>query len=174
MTWSRYRKSAAQHQLWLHVDGAYGGVAIFSDQHRDLVRGIERADSITVDPHKWLAMPFAAGVILTSHPAILERAFSVAAPYMPKAAGAKLPDNSRISTQWTRRMNSLKLWLTLRVHGRQAYEELIDRQLRLARSFADWVQASEDFELAVAPTLPIVTFRLKSGGIEPAATGRPA
>ena len=57
-----------KHQLWLHVDGAYGGVAIFSDQHRDLVRGIERADSITVDPHKWMAMPFAAGVILTSHP----------------------------------------------------------------------------------------------------------
>ncbi len=156
-----------RHELWLHVDGAYGGVAIFSDQHRDLVRGIERADSLTIDPHKWLAVPFAAGVILTRHPEILERAFSVAAPYMPKAAGAKLPDNSRISTQWTRRMNSLKLWLTLRVHGRQAYEELIDRQVQLARSFAEWVKASEDFELAVVPMLPIVTFRLKSGGLSP-------
>ena len=153
-----------EQQLWLHVDGAYGGVAVFSNQHRGLVRGIERADSLTIDPHKWLAMPFAAGVILTSHPEILERTFSVAAPYMPKAAGAQLPDNSRISTQWTRRMNSLKLWLTLRVHGRQAYEDLIDRQLRLAKSFADWVTASDDFELAVAPMLPIVTFRLKSDG----------
>ncbi len=139
-----------RNQLWLHVDGAYGGAAIFSDQHRNLVRGIELADSLTIDPHKWLAMPFAAGVILTSHPEILERAFSVAAPYMPKAAGAQLPDNSRISTQWTRRMNSLKLWLTLRVHGRKAYEELIDRQLRLARSFADWIKGSDDFELAAA------------------------
>jgi aromatic-L-amino-acid/L-tryptophan decarboxylase len=156
-----------KHQLWLHVDGAYGAVAIFSDQHRDLVSGIERADSITVDPHKWMAVPFAAGVILTSHPEILERAFSVAAPYMPKAAGAHLPDNSRISTQWTRRMNSLKVWLTLRVHGRQAYEELIDRQLKLSRSFAGWVRASEDFELAVPPMLPIVTFRLKSAGRSP-------
>jgi aromatic-L-amino-acid/L-tryptophan decarboxylase len=156
-----------RHQLWLHVDGAYGGVAIFSDQHRNVVRGIERADSLTVDPHKWMAMPFAAGVILTSHPEILERAFSVAAPYMPKAVGAQLPDNSRISTQWTRRMNSLKLWLTLRVHGRQAYEELIDRQLKLSKSFAGWVKASEDFELAVAPTLPIVTFRLKPAGRSP-------
>jgi glutamate/tyrosine decarboxylase-like PLP-dependent enzyme len=153
-----------RHQLWLHVDGAYGGVAIFSNRHRNLVEGIERADSITVDPHKWMAMPFAAGVILTSHPAILERAFSVSAPYMPKAAGAHLPDNSRISTQWTRRMNSLKLWLTLRVHGRQAYEELIDRQLRLSKSFAGWVSASEDFELAMRPTLPIVTFQLKPRG----------
>lgn len=152
------------HQLWLHVDGAYGGVAIFSDQHRDLVRGIERADSLTIDPHKWMAMPFAAGVILTSHPEILQRAFSVAAPYMPKASGAQLPDNSRISTQWTRRMNSLKLWLTLRVHGRQAYEELIDRQLKLSKSFAEWVKASADFELAVPAQLPIITFRLKSAG----------
>jgi len=156
-----------RHQLWLHVDGAYGGVVIFSNQHRNLVEGIERADSITVDPHKWMAMPFAAGVILTCHPEILERAFSVSAPYMPKAAGAHLPDNSRISTQWTRRMNSLKLWLTLRVHGRQAYEELIDRQLRLSKSFAGWVSASEDFELAMRPTLPIVTFRLKPRGRSP-------
>lgn len=153
-----------RHDLWLHVDGAYGAVAIFSDHHRDLVRGIERADSLTIDPHKWLAVPFAAGVILTCHPETLERAFAVAAPYMPKAAGARLPDNSRISTQWTRRMNSLKLWLTLRVHGRKAYEELIDRQMKLSQGFAAWVKASEDFELAAPPTLPIVTFRLKSGG----------
>src|SRR5262249_50150513 len=126
--------------------------------------GIELADSLTIDPHKWLAVSFAAGVILTCHPETLERAFSVAAPYMPKAAGAILPDNSRISTQWTRRMNSLKLWLTLRVHGRRAYQELIDNQMKLAGSFADWVRASEDFELAVPPTLPIVTFQLKSPG----------
>src|SRR6476660_8547286 len=154
-----------EQKLWLHVDGAYGGVAIFSNRHRGLVRGIERADSLTIDPHKWMAMPFAAGVILTSHPKILERAFSVAAPYMPKAAGAQLPDNSRISVQWTRRMNSLKLWLTLRVHGRQAYEELIDRQLGLAKSFVRWVEASTDFGLAVPQTLPIVTFRLKLAGL---------
>jgi glutamate/tyrosine decarboxylase-like PLP-dependent enzyme len=155
------------HQLWLHVDGAYGGVAIFSNRHRDLVRGIERADSLTLDPHKWMAMPFAAGVILTRHPEILQRAFSVAAPYMPKAAGAHLPDNSRICTQWTRRMNSLKLWLTLRVHGRQAYEDLIDRQLKLSRTFVAWVTASEDFELAVPPMLPIVSFRFKPAGHSP-------
>jgi glutamate/tyrosine decarboxylase-like PLP-dependent enzyme len=156
-----------RHQLWLHVDGAYGASAIFSDRYRDLVRGIERADSLTVDPHKWLAVPFAAGVILTCHPETLARAFSVAAPYMPKAAGATLPDNSRISTQWTRRMNSLKLWLTLRVHGRVAYEELIDRHMSLARSFVEWVQASEDFEIAAPHTLPIIVFRLKTPGLSP-------
>ena len=153
------------HDLWLHVDGAYGASAIFSDRHRDLVRGIERADSLTIDPHKWLAMPFSAGLILTCHPDILERAFSVAAAYMPKAAGATLPDNARISTQWTRRMNSLKLWLTLRVHGRKAYEELIDRQLGLARRFAGWIESSDEFELAAPQVLPIVTFRVKTSGM---------
>jgi len=151
-----------RYELWLHVDGAYGGSAIFSDQHRSLLRGIEQADSITIDPHKWMAMPLAAGVILTCHPEMLERAFAIAAPYMPKAAESKGLDNSRISTQWTRRMNSLKLWLTLRVHGRKAYEEHIDRQLDLARSFASWLQASEHFELAAPQVLPIVAFRLKA------------
>src|SRR5215467_7475772 len=75
-----------RHKLWLHVDGAYGAAAIFSERHRDLVRGIELADSITLDPHKWLAMPFAAGVVLTCHPETLRQAFRVSTPYMPKTA----------------------------------------------------------------------------------------
>jgi aromatic-L-amino-acid decarboxylase len=151
-----------RHRLWFHLDGAYGAAAIFSDQHRDLVRGIELADSITIDPHKWLAMPYAAGVVLTSHPEALQQAFATATPYMPKkSASTPLLDNFQVSTQWTRRMNSLKLWLTLRVHGRQAYEELMDRQLKLARFFADWLRASELFELAAPQVLPIINFRLK-------------
>src|SRR5262249_36282684 len=68
---------------------------------------------------------------------------------------------SRISSQWTRRMNSLKLWLTLRVHGRKAYEEHIDRQLNLARSFAAWIRSSQHFEMAAPQVLPIVGFKLK-------------
>jgi aromatic-L-amino-acid decarboxylase len=155
----------ARHDLWLHVDGAYGGSAIFSNQHRRLLEGIERADSITIDPHKWMAMPLAAGVVLTRHPEMLERAFAVAAPYMPNAAESKGLDNSRISSQWTRRMNSLKLWLTLRVHGRKAYEEHIDRQLDLARGFASWVRTSEHFELAAPQILPIVAFRCKASAL---------
>ncbi len=152
------------------MDGAYGASLIFSDKHRDLIRGIEQADSITIDPHKWLAVPFAAGVILTSRPEILERAFAVYAPYMPKAAGAVLPDNSKISTQWTRRMNAMKLWLTLKVHGRKAYEEHIDRQMKLAGGFADWVASSEHFELAAPMVVPILNLRLK--GVDPKAARR--
>jgi glutamate/tyrosine decarboxylase-like PLP-dependent enzyme len=154
-----------RHQLWLHVDGAYGAAAIFSDQHRELVHGIELADSITIDPHKWLAMPFAAGVVLTSHPEALQQTFATTTPYMPRKTGAApLLDNFQVSTQWSRRMNSLKLWLTLQVHGRQAYEELIDRQLKLAAFFADWVRSSDWFELAAPQVLPIINFRVKMPG----------
>ncbi len=151
-----------RHRLWFHVDGAYGAAAIFSDQHRELVRGIELADSITIDPHKWLAMPFAAGVVLTSHPVALQQAFATHTPYMPRKTGT-VPalDNFQVSTQWSRRMNSLKLWLTLRVHGRQGYEDLIDRQLKLAAFFANWIRRSELFELAAPQVLPIVNFRVK-------------
>ena len=155
-----------RHQLWFHLDGAYGAAAIFSDQHRELVRGIELADSVTIDPHKWLAMPFAAGVVLTRHPEALQQAFATSTPYMPrKAEDAPVLDNFQVSTQWSRRMNSLKLWLTLQVHGRQAYEELIDRQLKLAAFFANWVRSSELFELATPQVLPIVNFRVKRAGI---------
>jgi aromatic-L-amino-acid decarboxylase len=159
---------AKRHDLWLHVDGAYGAAAIFSDQHRELVRGIELADSVTIDPHKWLAMPFAAGVVLTSHPEALQQAFATSTPYMPKrttTGNTPLLDNFQVSTQWSRRMNSLKLWLTLQVHGRQAYEELIDRQLKLAAFFANWVRSSDLFELAAPQVLPIVNFRIKRAGM---------
>jgi glutamate/tyrosine decarboxylase-like PLP-dependent enzyme len=161
----------ARRNLWLHVDGAYGASAVFSEKHRNLVRGIERADSITIDPHKWLAMPFAAGVIITRRVEALRVAFEVTTPYMPRDASANLVDNFKISTQWSRKMNALKLWVTLRVHGRQAYEEHIDRQLRLARSFADWVRKSGDYELVVDPDLTIVNFRVKNAGDEQATAG---
>jgi len=156
-----------RYNLWLHVDGAYGAAVLFSDRHRSLVSGIELADSVTLDPHKWLAMPFSAGLILTRHPEALQRTFSVPCPYLQKAPAGELPDNLSISAQWSRRMNSLKLWLTLRVHGRQAYEQLIDHQMELAESFAEWVAASDDFEMAAPQVLPILNLRVRTTDLEP-------
>src|SRR5438874_6430740 len=151
-----------QRKLWFHVDGAYGGAAIFSDQRRDLLRGIEQADSVTIDPHKWLAMPFAAGVILTSQPEMLSRAFGIATPYMPKTAASLPVDNFKISAQWSRRANAFKLWLTLRIHGRQAYEQHINRQMSLAQDFARWLENSAHFELAAPVRLPILNCRVRA------------
>jgi aromatic-L-amino-acid decarboxylase len=163
----RIHEICRRYNIWLHVDGAYGAAVLFSNRHRGLVQGIEQADSVTFDPHKWLAMPFAAGLLLTRHPEVLERTFSVACPYLQKAPAGTLPDNRNISAQWSRRMNSLKLWLTLRVHGRRAYERLIDRQMRLAQSFARWVANSEYFELAAPQVLPILNLRVRAAGITP-------
>jgi glutamate/tyrosine decarboxylase-like PLP-dependent enzyme len=150
-----------RYDLWLHVDGAYGAAVLFSNRYRSLIRGIEVADSVTLDPHKWLAMPFAAGLLLTRHPSVLEQTFSVVCPYLGKAPAGTLPDNRNISAQWSRRMNSLKLWLTLKVHGRRAYEQMIDRQMSMAQQFARWVASSEYFELAAPQVLPILNLRLR-------------
>jgi len=155
-----------RHNLWFHVDGAYGAALLFSQRHRSLVRGIEQADSVTLDPHKWLAMPFSVGLVLTQHPEALLHTFSVPCPYLQKSS-AGLPDNLSISAQWSRRMNSLKLWLTLRVHGRQAYQQLIDRQMKLAEDFARWVTASNSFELAAPQVLPILNLRVKGSDARP-------
>ncbi len=150
--------------LWLHLDGAYGAAVTFSDTYRHLVNGIERCDSVTIDPHKWLAVPFVAGVVLTRRPQAMRAAFGVTTPYMPKAVAGVPLDNFKVSMQWTRRMNSLKLWLTLKMHGRAAYQAYIDNQMRLAREFANWVASSEAFELATPQVLPILNLRLKHGG----------
>jgi len=150
------------HEMWLHVDGAYGASAIFSDRYRNVVNNIELADSITIDPHKWLAMPFSAGVILTNKAHLLEQAFGVDTPYMPKAQAPK-PDNFKVSTQWSRRMNSLKVYLTLRVHGRLAYEQHIGRQMELARQFVSRMTGWDgaQFDLAIPQVLPIINLRAK-------------
>ncbi|HUO60862.1 MAG TPA: pyridoxal-dependent decarboxylase [Candidatus Acidoferrales bacterium] len=157
---------AARHDIWLHVDAAYGGALIFSDNHRKLLAGIERADSITIDPHKWLAMPFSAGVVLTSHPELLEHTFAVMPPYMPRVSATRTLDNFKLSAQWSRRMNSLKFWLTLRVHGRRAYEQMIDRQFQLSEQIAEWIENSGTYELTAPHKLPILNFRVKGCATE--------
>ena len=153
-----------QERLWLHLDGAYGAAVTFSDTYRHLVRGIERCDSVTIDPHKWFAVPFVAGVIMTRHPEAMYAAFGVSTPYMPKPVAGMPLDNFKVSTQWTRRMNSFKLWLTLKLHGRMAYQALIDDQMQLAHEFAAWVESSQVFELATPQVLPILNLRLKHAG----------
>ena len=154
-----------RYGVWMHVDGAYGAALIFSDRHRGLLRGIEHADSLTIDPHKWLAMPFAAGMILTPHGEMLSSTFNVPCPYLQKAPDGTLPDYLGIGAQWSRRMNSLKLWLTLKAHGKAGYRELIDRQMDQAASFAEWVSGSENFALAAPQVLPILNFRMRANGI---------
>jgi aromatic-L-amino-acid/L-tryptophan decarboxylase len=157
---ARLADVSRRYGLWFHVDGAYGGALILSDKHRYILQGIEQADSLTIDPHKWLATSMSAGMILTRHRDALWRVFAANNPFMPATGKDGLSDNFNVGLQWSRRLNSLKLWMTLRVHGRQAYEALIDRQMVLAQEFAGWITGSPQFELLVDPVLPSLNFRV--------------
>jgi aromatic-L-amino-acid decarboxylase len=157
-------KLCRQYDLWHHCDGAYGAALILSDSRRHLLKGIELTDSVVIDPHKWLAMPFSTSVLLTRHPKLLEQTFSVYPPYLQSDTAEV--DNYKTSLQWTRRMNSLKLWVTLRVHGRKSFEDLFAAQSALASRLVDKIRLSRQVELLNSPVLPILNLRVISPGLE--------
>ncbi len=122
---------AARHGVWVHVDAAWGGAAMIVPETRGAFRGIDRADSITFDPHKWLSVPMGCGLLLTRHPGLLDQAFGVATPFL---AGREEPgvDPHTRSIRWSRDFAGLKLLLTLAVAGWQGYEVALRRQILLA------------------------------------------
>lgn len=155
---------ARKYGVWFHVDAAYGGAVLFSERHRKLLQGIEQADSVALDPHKWLAMPFSAGMFLTRHPELLREMYGTTPPYLRQSFYEGIEDNFEMSSQWSRRMNSLKLWMTLRIHGRRSYETMITNQLELATETAQWIERSRFFELCAPQGLTAITFRVKLDG----------
>jgi glutamate/tyrosine decarboxylase-like PLP-dependent enzyme len=147
---------AHEEGLWLHVDAAWGGAAALVPELHPVLAGIERADSITFDAHKWLSVPMGAGIYLNRHPGHLERTFRVDTAYMPREA-AELPvaDPYAHSMQWSRRFTGLKLFLSLAVAGWEGYERAVRRQVALgerlrARLVADGWEVVNDTPLPVA------------------------
>jgi len=123
---------ARREHLWLHADAAWGGAIAIVPELRPLLAGVERADSISIDAHKWLSVPMAAGLLLTRHPQALERSFRVAAGYMPKdAVGMPVVDPYAHSMQWSRRFIGLKVFLSLAVAGWDGYADVIRRMTAL-------------------------------------------
>ncbi len=150
---------AAAHGLWLHADAAWGGAAMLVEELRPLLTGIERADSITFDAHKWLSVPMGAGVYLTPHMDILTRTFRVENAYMPRAVESAHDISSPYehSMQWSRRFTGLKVFLSLLVVGWDGYTAAIRQQtamgalLRRELAQADWLLVNET-------ALPVVCF----------------
>jgi len=123
---------AQSHNLWFHVDAAWGGAAALVPELRPLLHGCEQADSITFDAHKWLSVPMAAGIFLTRHREILLQAFQVLNTYMPKdARGLPVVDPYSHSLQWSRRFIGLKVFLSLAVAGWAGYEDAIRHQTKM-------------------------------------------
>jgi aromatic-L-amino-acid decarboxylase len=152
---------ASRRGLWYHVDAAWGGAARLCRNRRDLLRGIERADSVTLDPHKWFSVPFSAGAVVVREGAALRRAFEVRPSYVSDRAFAEHDDLNlfQLGVAGSRRFDALKVWLSLRQHGRRGYEEAIERQIGLAERLAEKVAASSDLEAASDPSLGVLCFR---------------
>jgi glutamate/tyrosine decarboxylase-like PLP-dependent enzyme len=123
---------AAREGLWYHVDAAWGGAAVFVPELRPLLHGVEQADSITFDAHKWLSVPMAAGICLTCHPDILSQTCRMTTDYMPRdAADLDIVDPYTHSMQWSRRFIGLKVFLSLLVAGWDGYAAVIRHQVAM-------------------------------------------
>ena len=166
---------AARYRLWFHVDAAYGGGLLFSEKHKHLLRGIERADSVTFDPHKWMFVPFACGAVLTrAGGRVLRDAFDITPEYLSELRVGRADvefDFFRYGQLGTRRFNALKVWMALKHLGVRGYAEIVERQIELAQHFAARVDELPDFErLGEVETavccLRFVPPRAREGGAE--------
>ncbi len=153
---------ASEVGCWLHVDAAYGGFFHLTERGRARLIGIERADSITLDPHKSLFLPFGTGALLVRDRAHLEAAFGEEADYLRDAVDGTLdlPDLAALGPELTREWRGLRLWLPLVLHGTDAFRDALDRALDLARWADAELTADRHVEMVSHPDLSILTFRV--------------
>jgi aromatic-L-amino-acid decarboxylase len=150
--------------LWLHIDAAYAGVAAMLPEHAHILAGADRADSLVVNPHKWLFTPFDLSAFFCRRMDILRQAFSLVPDYL------RTPDAARnlmdTGVQLGRRFRSLKLWMILRYFGAEGVRGRLRYHIELAQQFAGWVDAHPDFERLAPAPFSVVCFRARPGGRE--------
>jgi glutamate/tyrosine decarboxylase-like PLP-dependent enzyme len=147
-----------ERDLWLHVDGAYGGAALAAASARHLFRGIERADSFIVDPHKWLFAPFDCCALLYREPELARAAHAQSAGYLEPLQGEEW-NPSDYAVNLTRRARGLPFWFSLAAHGTDAYAEAVEQTLEVARYAASEIHRRAYVELLREPDLSVVVFR---------------
>jgi aromatic-L-amino-acid/L-tryptophan decarboxylase len=158
---------AAAEGIWFHVDGAYGAFGVLDPAIQGRFRGMERADSLTLDPHKWLGVPVDAGCALVQRPDDLRDAFSLVPPYLRQGAGAEVGTFAEYGLEQTRPFRALKTWATIAAHGRAGIAAQVSRANELARELASLVESEPELELAAAPQTSIVAFRARPEGFPP-------
>jgi aromatic-L-amino-acid/L-tryptophan decarboxylase len=143
---------------WLHVDAAYAGSAAVCDEHRWALAGVERADSVVVNPHKWLFVPIDCSCLWTRRPEAFFGAFSATPEYMPDRE-AGVTDLKDYGPALGRRFRGLKLWAVLRCFGREGLQALIREHVRLAQLFASWIEEEPGWEVVAPHPFSVVCFR---------------
>ena len=156
---------------WLHVDGAFGLFAGISPALRHLVAGVERADSVASDLHKWLNVPYGGGVAFVRDAALHTSAFAIPAPYTANSEGWNSYD---YGPEMSRRFRALAAWCALKAFGRAGYRAMVERCVSNARQFADWIATQPDIELLTEQELNIVCFRFSQGAEDLDAFNRQA
>jgi L-2,4-diaminobutyrate decarboxylase len=144
--------------LWLHVDAAYGGAALLAPSVRDRFRGIERADSFIVDPHKWLFAPYDCCALVYRDPVLARAAHTQKAGYLDPVTVEGEWNPSDFSIQLTRRARGLPFWFSLAVHGTQAYTDAVEQTLATARAGRKLIEDAEHLRLVMEPDLSVLIF----------------
>ena len=153
---------ADREGIWYHIDGAYGGFAVLDPEVRPLMAGLERSDSITLDPHKWFFQPYETGCLMVRDPARLESAFRIAPDYLQDAAwGPQHVNFCDRGVQLTRIFRALRVWLSVQRYGLAAHRAGISRAIALARGAAARVRNHPELELLAPQSLGIVCFRYR-------------
>lgn len=157
---------AAAEDLWMHVDGAYGGFFVLTREGRQTLRGIERADSITLDPHKGLGLPYGTGCLLAKDPRTLRKANHASADYLQdmQVDDAKI-DFSELSPELSRPFRGLRVWMPMKLHGIEPFRLHLEEKLELARLALAELKGMPGIEILAEPQLSILAFRLDPGGL---------
>jgi aromatic-L-amino-acid/L-tryptophan decarboxylase len=155
-----------REDLWLHVDGAYGGTAAVVPELQHVLDGVELADSLFVNPHKWLFTPLDCSALYTRNPAALRRAFTLVPDYLVTSEREdEVVNFMEYGVQLGRRFRALKLWMVIRAFGVEGLAARIRTHCMLAREFADWVEAAAGWELLAPVPLSTVCFRYAPEGV---------
>lgn len=165
---------AAKEKLWMHVDGAYGGFFALTERGKKQLAGIERADSVTLDPHKGLFIHYGTGCLVVRDAEALRRAHYVDAAYMPRMQeDRELVDFCEISPELSREARGVRVWLPMRMHGAGAFRAQLDEKIDLARYAARVLKRWPDIDLAFPPELSLLAFRVVPKGVtDPAELDR--
>jgi aromatic-L-amino-acid/L-tryptophan decarboxylase len=161
-----------RYDLWLHVDAAYAGAAAVLPEMRHLMNGWGEADSIVVNPHKWMFVPIDCSALFLRDPATVSRAFSVVPEYLRTPEGGAATNLMDYGPALGRRFRSLKLWMTLAYFGREGYQDRLRRHVQLARDFAGWLGAEAGWHLMAPVPFSTVCFRYSPEGMDPSAADR--